>query len=212
MRQNPRLQADPTLRRPRLARPPAYPALRPVAAPRAAAESPLVIPPVCLRVVSALLFLSIGGCITTTPLVLDADQSVILGPDEAAEVVRQCSRSAPEIEATWRPAEEEVAVLESKLSDLRRLEVDSCCWPANRLAEVDAEYVADLYVQYAGVVVNGDSLIYLNAFRSEYVDRGVESTGPPARPVIICDGGPSFWGALYNPRTETFSMLAFNGI
>jgi hypothetical protein len=30
--------------------------------------------------------------------------------------------------------------------------------------------------------------------------------------MIICDGGKSFWGVLYDPETRTFSQLAFNGM
>jgi len=29
---------------------------------------------------------------------------------------------------------------------------------------------------------------------------------------MACDGGPSFWGALYDPDTGSFSELEANGV
>jgi hypothetical protein len=51
-------------------------------------------------------------------------------------------------------------------------------------------------------------MIYINAFplwRPE--------TFQPWRtkPVLICDGGESVWGVLYDPVSKTFRDLAFNG-
>jgi hypothetical protein len=32
------------------------------------------------------------------------------------------------------------------------------------------------------------------------------------KPFMVCDGGLSAWGALYDPETRRFSELAFNGV
>ena len=32
------------------------------------------------------------------------------------------------------------------------------------------------------------------------------------KPYIVCDGGSSYWGVLYDPGTKKFLELAFNGV
>ncbi len=38
------------------------------------------------------------------------------------------------------------------------------------------------------------------------------SFDPAKTALIVCDGGNSFWGVLYDVETKEFSLLSFNGI
>ncbi|MFA4578801.1 hypothetical protein P1940_21615, partial [Xanthomonas perforans] len=61
--------------------------------------------------------------------------------------------------------------------------------------------------QCGGVVIQGQQLIYVNAFKLP--------NDPPVKPareaIQVCDGGSMFWGALYDPQTGAFSQIAING-
>ena len=60
--------------------------------------------------------------------------------------------------------------------------------------------------QTIGLIINGDKYIYINAFPME------DNTSNWEEDVIFaCDGGTSYWGALFSFRNYTFSQLAFNG-
>ena len=61
--------------------------------------------------------------------------------------------------------------------------------------------------QYAGLVIHGHRIIYLNAFIARF------TSNPRWRdePVIICDGGTVTFGVEYDPVTKTFANFAFNG-
>ena len=67
--------------------------------------------------------------------------------------------------------------------------------------------VLDFDRQYVGIESAGKRLIYINAFHLPD-DSGVN----PAREAIrVCDGGAQFWGAVFDPASNTFSELQFNG-
>ena len=58
-----------------------------------------------------------------------------------------------------------------------------------------------------GIESAGRRLIYINAFHLPD-DSGIN----PAREAIrVCDGGAQFWGAVFDPASNTFSELQFNG-
>lgn len=59
--------------------------------------------------------------------------------------------------------------------------------------------------QYVGVVRDGRRFIYGN-FAPRDLEPGVLN-----RPIIVCDGGPQFFGVEYEPATERFTLVSFNG-
>ena len=62
--------------------------------------------------------------------------------------------------------------------------------------------------QYAGLVRNGSRFIYGSFFPA---DAQNELAGWRERPMIVCDGGPQFFGAEYDVEAGRISHLAFNG-
>jgi hypothetical protein len=125
--------------------------------------------------------------------------SVILCGSAARDVFNQCSRSAPKgVSGYYLPSLIEVHRLESALpqylSTQRQLGK-----PINFL---------NYHFQYAGFTRNGHNMIYINAFRPD----GVESFNWRFNPVLVCDGGSSFFGVEFDTQTEKFSNFSFNGL
>jgi len=127
---------------------------------------------------------------------------VLLPGHLADELTRQCSRPAPDdFEATWEPSTSDVQRLEQRIDQIETLKAKECCL---RNARVDD--VHDYYRQYVGIVLDGRKVIYINAFK-----RDVECTGWRDSTIVYCDGGKTFWGVVFDPKTGVFSGLAFNG-
>ena len=125
---------------------------------------------------------------------------VILPASHGAALLKQCSRSTPQnVSEFWQPSQSQIAVLEKSL-------------PNFILARATRhEPIPDLrpyHRQYVGVVVNGERLIYGNFYPSE--KPFIKSSN--SLPVVICDGGPAFWGILYSPKSGAFRELMRNGV
>ena len=169
-------------------------------------------------------YLLVAGAAFAAPW--DAGDGVIFPPDKAPGLLRQCSRATPhDITGYWLPSESQIAALEPKLSVLvdaesrRRHDAEE-----KQLADFSAKtgkewksrpWQLPVYVrQYAGLVQGGHKIIYVNGFYA-----GLPRDMPPDRklnwreqPVIVCDGGASFFGVEYDPQAKTFANLAFNGM
>lgn len=122
-----------------------------------------------------------------------------LDKKHAKEILEQCSRDAPTYEGGWTPSKQDVERMENNLSELDKLETKACCGRGKIPGSA-----ADYNRQYVGIVINGKKVIYINASPAEmpFSNR---------KPMMGCDGGKRFWGAVYDPETNEFSGLAFNG-
>jgi hypothetical protein len=129
-----------------------------------------------------------------------AENFVVLPKEHARTILGQCSRSAPSYEGEWTPTKEQIDKLEANLDKLNKLVSNECC--GNGKIEGKA---SDYTRQYVGIISNGKKLIYINAL-------GADLKVSINSPAIVCDGGKSFWGAVYDPETGVFSQLAFNGV
>jgi hypothetical protein len=110
----------------------------------------------------------------------------ILAPDEAPTILHQCSRNTPHgISSYWRPSAADVDVLEKKL----------VAYLSKSPKPPDGVYAAS----YLGIVTPAGRLIYA-------------SFSPQPGMDGICDGGPQFWGIVFDLRTGKFSDLEFNGV
>jgi len=69
----------------------------------------------------------------------------------------------------------------------------------------------DYYRQYAGLVIAGRRVIYVNGVRSSAIPEGPVPFDWRTQAVQICDGGPITFGVEYDPATRRFSNFAFNG-
>ena len=126
-----------------------------------------------------------------------SDHRAILPTNEGKELVGQCSRDCPYSAKTfWRPSASQVAAIEQRLPNLLRTSGHKIDLPHS-------------YRQYLGIVLTGKKLIYINAFDSLTMADFRASWRNKA--LIICDGGDVFWGVEFDPATNAFQHLAFNG-
>ncbi|EKQ62919.1 hypothetical protein WS7_01935 [Xanthomonas citri pv. malvacearum str. GSPB2388] len=154
------------------------------------------------RGAAALAAIALAGCASTqgpssVPTNLKNGQSWIITRQSVAEqVVQTCSRDSParhpgQISGYWAPSHQQIEQLEARQDALTPTIAEP--------REFDRQYV--------GVVIQGQQLIYINAFKLP--------NDPPVKPareaIQVCDGGSMFWGALYDPQTGAFSQIAING-
>lgn len=136
-----------------------------------------------------------------------ADTRTILTGDAARRMERQCSRVSPgPVEDIWTPSEADIAPVEDALIHLLAQELE---------ARGESPSPGDYYRQYAGLVIGGKRVIYVNGVDASGVD---SDPGPAFHPgnwrayaIQICDGGTITFGAEYDPATRQFSNFAFNG-
>jgi hypothetical protein len=148
--------------------------------------------------------LVLGGCRSATPLPHVEAGTVVLSLAVAPGALHQCSRATPvSVSGYWLPSATDTRRLDSDLGKLSHVSSKLCCMSGFRVVRPKS-----YFRQYIGVEVDGQRLIYINAF-----DPGIaQQLDWLHEPVVGCDGGTAFWGALYNPQTRSFSAVAFNGI
>lgn len=129
----------------------------------------------------------------------------ILSGAEARALSRQCSRASPgPVEAQWTPTATDIQTLEPNLGTILQ---------AHLTHAHETAAATDYYRQYAGFVVGGQRMIYVNG-----VARSAIEPSNPNRPfdwrtqaVSICDGGPITFGVEFDVAAGEFSHFVFNG-
>ncbi|MCO6512674.1 MAG: hypothetical protein J5I65_17970 [Aridibacter famidurans] len=136
------------------------------------------------------------------------ERTTVLKGEQAEALLEQCSRPAPsKIEGTWLPSDAEIAEMESRLNEIRKLKV-------SYLPEIAKELkIEESHLQYAGIIVEGRKLIYINAFPIGYSDtlKNITDIDWRQHAVEVCDGGSAFWGVEYDPAKKEFFNLHVNG-
>lgn len=122
----------------------------------------------------------------------------ILPVNAGQSLLRQCSRGTPNVSQFWNPSPEQIQKLESLLPQYLRHGTDR-----NPSIPDNVEY----HRQYVGIVVNGKRLIYGNFYPASVSDIFDEKSTP----VVVCDGGASFWGIVFEPESSVFLDLQVNG-
>jgi hypothetical protein len=141
----------------------------------------------------------------TAPL-LRADQRTILNGPEALKLAHQCSRTSPgPIESQWAPTEAQIAALEPTLATVIATHLQATGSQASR---------GDYYRQYAGFMIRGRRVIYVNGVDHSAIERDLNAAHPfdwRTQAFNICDGGSITFGVEYDVETTYFSAFAFNG-
>jgi len=131
-----------------------------------------------------------------------------LDTSKGRQLLHQCSRSAPtNVKGFWVIQEPERALLRLKFKRL--------------LTKLSRQYNVEpvfstfqgYCVQCVGVIIHGRKFIYISGFKmspNELKDDDYKNW--QTEPIVICDGGDSVWGALFNIGSRRFSQLAFNGV
>jgi hypothetical protein len=181
-----------------------------------------------MRVRVAIAVVLLASCSEVVrPVVLDPRDGSVLSGSEALRALDQCSHYGPvDATATWVPTIEQIKELERRLPGfLRQQELRPPGGPRT------------YYHQYVGVVLAGRQLVYVNGFSKssiadneawmeKFVREHPEAQltakelpeamrtldGWRSYAVVVCDGGSSYWGVLYDPETKQFSEYSANGI
>jgi hypothetical protein len=144
-----------------------------------------------------------GGCPDALSLVVSHGARGVVLPSNVAR--RDLSLRRTDVEDYWVPSEDDIAELESSLKDAiktRLTEANQQPPSADRDAEVSAltqiqAHLGEYVRQYAGIVVNGNRRVLLNAFPEDtYCYRD--------QLVVIRDGGPWFWTIQYDVKLHQF--------
>jgi hypothetical protein len=121
-------------------------------------------------------------------------------------LAHQCSRISPgPVEGVWTPTDAEVDALENELILRVAREQEA----AGR-----SPSPGDYYRQYAGFVIGGRRVIYVNGVDKSAVERAPNPQNVfdwRTQPIQICDGGPITFGIEYDAATQRFSNFSFNG-
>ena len=149
--------------------------------------------------VLSLNFVACSGVQTLPPAMSGEGAYSVLKGEAALEVLKQCSRPAPGADGIWEPTESDIWMVEEEIDQLHGMKAKICCALGLKLRNPRS-----FHRQYSGILVKGKRFIYVNAF-----PEGNEV--PAGSAVVVCDGGTSYWGALYDPATQRFTNLAFNG-
>ena len=121
-----------------------------------------------------------------------------------------CSRDVPgHVSSGWDPTPTQVAQAEARLPGFVVKNRD-------KTRDRQPPKPFDQYVrQYLGVVIDDETFIYVNLFPRDIVESrarfGKEPDDWRSTFVVVCDGGASFWGVLFDPRTLRFFSPRFNG-
>jgi hypothetical protein len=129
-----------------------------------------------------------------------ANARFIFPASKGALLLQQCSRNTPkDISGLWEPSPKEIERFEKLLVHyLAHREKTGAPLPPKGM---------QYHRQYVGIIKADVRMIYGN-FYPGGAPRKAENTGP----AIVCDGGPSHWGIVFNPQTGEFEELEFNGV
>ncbi len=140
-----------------------------------------------------------GGAPGPAPATGPAD-AVVMPASAIPQLLAQCSRDAPDAgQGTWSPSWADVAALEAAL-------------PAALAASSMGKALQSPTPpegwrrQYVGYVRNDRRLVYGNFYPSRD-----EIPNWRTEPVIVCDGGPAFFGVEYDARARRILRVDFNG-
>lgn len=134
----------------------------------------------------------------------------ILSSDKGEKIMNQCSRSIPEnIDKYFDLTKENIELLESNfrkvLAIKSTIRYPFVGWKVDKLENYG--------FQYLGIVISNRKYIYLNAFIIDSEDDFTNwYKNWKVDPIVICDGGDGYWGALFDLETGSFSQLSINGI
>lgn len=128
----------------------------------------------------------------------------VLTGDAARALAHQCSRISPgPVSDVWTPSDADLDTLEDPLIVQLARELE---------ARGESPSPGGYYRQYAGFVIGGKRVIYVNGVSEAAIERdlGNATFDWRTQPVQICDGGSITFGAEYDPATHQISNFAFN--
>ena len=131
----------------------------------------------------------------------------IVAASEAKQMLKQCSRDAPEKgDGTWQPSLSDVRQFELLLKAELPRQIDGVSWTLPSERDQLQKFPAGFWREYVGITRQGRQYIYGN-----FGPVAAGDAAPKDGPTMICDGGPVFFGAQFETNFKTVSSWAFNG-
>jgi len=131
----------------------------------------------------------------------------ILSQDNGEKLIKQCSRfSVENVQSFFNVSENEVSDLETNFKKIYTIQSTKCCLKGQKVSNL--KYYG---YQYVGLIIKDAKYIYINAFELETSQILLKSGEWQIKPVVMCDGGSSYWGVLYNIKKKKFMQLSMNG-
>ncbi|XWN36142.1 MAG: hypothetical protein ROO71_09260 [Balneola sp.] len=162
-----------------------------------------------LRLFLLIVFVGLSLCIE--------QEFYIFSRENTPELLKQCSRWVPYVTATWKINDESIEKLKSDFTQITMVK-EKIYRDSTNSIYFEGRSISNLSeydYQIGGVNVDGTQYLYLNAFPEDYLDdwptNVISIPDLNTDPIKVCDGGSSFWGILYNPKTREFSELSING-
>lgn len=157
-----------------------------------------------MKAVPILVAVALAAC-TPAGAALPADAAILPGA-MARTLLGQCSRATPALgESTWQPGETDILALEAALPAALRAQP-----PRSGGSEL-ARAPEGWRRQYVGIVRGGRRFVYGSFFPTEATRHG-EPGRWRREPMIVCDGGPAFFGVEYDVDAGRIVHLAYNGM
>jgi hypothetical protein len=157
-----------------------------------------------MRTLMLSLTLSLAAC-SPAGAALPADATVLPG-SMARSLLGQCSRATPSLgESTWQPGEADILALEAALPAALRAQP-----PRSDAAEL-ARAPNGWRRQYVGIVRGGRRFVYGSFFPADASRHG-DPDQWRRETLIVCDGGPSFFGVEYDVQGRRVTHVAYNGM
>ena len=126
-----------------------------------------------------------------------ASNSVALPDHEARKLLKQCSRESPRgVDGFWQLPSKTVKDIDQSIGRVTELRT-----ALGKIISEPSKYNR----QYAGVKIGDRKLVYINAVLPDPFDLPWQTQA-----MIVCDGGSTSWGAIYDPANGRFSDLAIN--
>ena len=124
-------------------------------------------------------------------------------------LLHQCSRATTPktISSYWNVTLRDMDQLYSNFKKIYAITSTACCHFGMKLKSLDR-----CIFQCTGVIMGKKKYIYINA--CGYSEESINEENIKAwkiHPLIVCDGGSSYWGVLFSIDNREFSHLAFNG-
>jgi hypothetical protein len=140
-----------------------------------------------------------------------AGRSVLFSAEWTPALSHQCSRRVPmSLTGTWTPDRDTLRRLETGLMPALQAALDRAASPGQR-----APRATDYYRQSGGLIVARRRIIYINGFHRAHLSmsgNGAEHAAEwRTHAVNVCDGGFAYFGAEYDPSTDRFESVEFNG-
>lgn len=142
------------------------------------------------------------GCHGAETATATQGDRVIFSDAKGRALFNQCSRGVPPPgQAQWTPTRADIDAFEAALPEA-----------LSKQPEAKEVNFANLLIgwrrQYVGTVRGGRRFIYGNFFPAD-----IESVEKwQSAPTLVCDGGPSFFGAEFDVASRQVSHLDFNGV